>query len=62
MRTWKFGDEMAAGVWGIREPKPDAPEVFPDILLVPLAAFDRVVTASVMAPATMTAPSRACGR
>lgn len=41
MRAWKFGDEMASGVWGIREPKPDSPEVFPDILLVPLAAFDR---------------------
>ena len=41
MRAWKFGDEMASGVWGIREPKPEAPEVFPDILLVPLAAFDR---------------------
>jgi len=41
MRTWSFGDELNSGVWGIREPKPDAPEVFPDILLVPLAAFDR---------------------
>lgn len=41
MRTWSFGDELDSGVWGIREPKPDAPEVFPDILLVPLAAFDR---------------------
>ncbi len=41
MRAWKFGDEMASGVWGIREPRPEAPEVFPDILLVPLAAFDR---------------------
>ena len=41
MRAWAFGDEMAAGVWGIREPKPDSPEVFPDIMLVPLAAFDR---------------------
>ena len=41
MRAWKFGDEMASGVWGIREPKAEAPEVFPDILLVPLAAFDR---------------------
>jgi 5,10-methenyltetrahydrofolate synthetase len=29
------------GVWGIREPKDDAPEVDPDILIVPLAAFDR---------------------
>lgn len=41
MRAWSFGEQLAAGVWGIREPKPDAPEVFPDILLVPLAAFDR---------------------
>ena len=41
MRAWVFGEELASGVWGIREPKPDAPEVFPDIMLVPLAAFDR---------------------
>jgi 5-formyltetrahydrofolate cyclo-ligase len=41
MRAFAFGDPLAAGVWGIREPKPDAPEVFPDILLVPLLAFDR---------------------
>jgi 5-formyltetrahydrofolate cyclo-ligase len=41
MRAWAFGDELASGVWGIREPKPEAPEVFPDIMLVPLAAFDR---------------------
>jgi 5-formyltetrahydrofolate cyclo-ligase len=30
-----------AGVWGIREPGPEAREVAPDILLVPLLAFDR---------------------
>jgi 5-formyltetrahydrofolate cyclo-ligase len=41
MRSWSFGAPLAAGVWGIRQPPPDAPEVFPDILLVPLAAFDR---------------------
>jgi 5-formyltetrahydrofolate cyclo-ligase len=41
MRTWTFGDKLASGVWGIREPKPDALEVFPDILIVPLVAFDR---------------------
>ncbi len=41
MRAFAFGDELASGVWGIREPKPEAPEVFPDIMLVPLAAFDR---------------------
>jgi 5-formyltetrahydrofolate cyclo-ligase len=41
MRAYGFGDVLASGQWGIREPKPDAPEVFPDILLVPLLAFDR---------------------
>ncbi len=41
MRAWQWGAPLAAGVWGIREPKPEAPEVEPDILLVPLAAFDR---------------------
>ena len=41
MRAWRFGQPLNAGVWGIREPKPDAPEVEPDILIVPLAAFDR---------------------
>ncbi len=42
MRAWKFGDPFKAGQWGIREPVPEAPEVAPDILIVPLAAFDRV--------------------
>jgi 5-formyltetrahydrofolate cyclo-ligase len=41
MRAYAFGQALAEGVWGIREPMPDAPEVEPDILLVPLAAFDR---------------------
>jgi 5-formyltetrahydrofolate cyclo-ligase len=41
MRAWNFGDPFKAGQWGIREPMPDAPEVDPDILIVPLAAFDR---------------------
>lgn len=41
MRAWNFGEPLAAGVWGIREPKPDAAVVYPDILLVPLVAFDR---------------------
>ncbi|MDO8875378.1 MAG: 5-formyltetrahydrofolate cyclo-ligase [Pseudolabrys sp.] len=41
MRAWKFGDAFKAGQWGIREPVPEAPEVAPDIVLVPLAAFDR---------------------
>jgi 5-formyltetrahydrofolate cyclo-ligase len=41
MRSYAFGDALAAGVWGIREPRDDAPEVDPDILIVPLAAFAR---------------------
>jgi 5-formyltetrahydrofolate cyclo-ligase len=41
MRAWEFGAPLDRGQWGIREPKPDAPEVDPDILLVPLLAFDR---------------------
>jgi 5-formyltetrahydrofolate cyclo-ligase len=41
MRAWEFGAPLDRGQWGIREPKPEAPEVEPDILLVPLLAFDR---------------------
>jgi 5-formyltetrahydrofolate cyclo-ligase len=41
MRAFVFGQRLVAGTWGIREPASDAAEVFPDILLVPLLAFDR---------------------
>jgi 5-formyltetrahydrofolate cyclo-ligase len=41
MREWAFGAPLESGQWGIREPLADAPEVDPDILIVPLAAFDR---------------------
>jgi 5-formyltetrahydrofolate cyclo-ligase len=41
LRAWSFGEPLDSGVWGIREPKADAAEVDPDILLVPLLAFDR---------------------
>jgi 5-formyltetrahydrofolate cyclo-ligase len=41
LRAWAFGEPLGKGVWGIREPRSDAAEVDPDILLVPLAAFDR---------------------
>ena len=41
MRGWAFGTPLASGVWGIKEPMPDAPAVDPDILIVPLLAFDR---------------------
>ena len=41
MRAWKIGDEFKSGQWGIREPVPESPQVAPDILIVPLACFDR---------------------
>jgi 5-formyltetrahydrofolate cyclo-ligase len=41
MRGWAFGGPLSSGVWGIREPMPDAPALDPDILIVPLLAFDR---------------------
>jgi 5-formyltetrahydrofolate cyclo-ligase len=41
MRAWEFGGPLDRGQWGIREPKADAPESDPDVLLVPLLAFDR---------------------
>jgi 5-formyltetrahydrofolate cyclo-ligase len=40
-RAWTPGEPLASGVWGIREPLPRAAAVEPDILLVPLTAFDR---------------------
>jgi 5-formyltetrahydrofolate cyclo-ligase len=39
-RAWVPGDTMDKGVWGIPEPKADKAVVEPDILLVPLLAFD----------------------
>jgi len=41
MRAWGFGAPLKSGQWGIREPTADAAQVAPDILIVPLAAFDR---------------------
>ena len=41
MRAWDFGAPMETGQWSIREPSADAAEVEPDIVIVPLAAFDR---------------------
>jgi 5-formyltetrahydrofolate cyclo-ligase len=40
-RAWAPGDAMDRRVWGIGEPKPDKPVLEPDILVVPLLAFDR---------------------
>jgi 5-formyltetrahydrofolate cyclo-ligase len=41
MRAWQFEAALDRGQWGIREPRRDAAEVEPDIVLVPLLAFDR---------------------
>jgi 5-formyltetrahydrofolate cyclo-ligase len=40
-RQWRPGAPTLEGKMAIREPLPDAPEVLPDLLFVPLAAFDR---------------------
>lgn len=40
-RAWKKGDALAPGRHQILEPLPDAPALDPDVLLVPLLAFDR---------------------
>ena len=40
-RLWRPGDVLVKGGFGVREPGPDAPEIFPKALLVPLVAFDR---------------------
>ena len=39
-RRWHPGDPMAEQRWGIREPLPSAPQVQPNVILVPLLAFD----------------------
>lgn len=40
-RTWRPGEPLVERRWGIREPADDAPAIDPDLLLVPLLAFDR---------------------
>jgi 5-formyltetrahydrofolate cyclo-ligase len=40
-RLWRPGDALVEGKMGISEPSPAAAEVAPDLLFVPLAAFDR---------------------
>ena len=44
MRAWTPGDAMNSVAWGIAEPMDDTPEVEPDVLLVPLLAFDSRVS------------------
>lgn len=40
-RRWLPGEPTIAGVWGIPRPPDSSPLVEPDVLLVPLMAFDR---------------------
>ena len=40
-RVWHPGDRLLPGPLGILEPSPAVAEIVPDIVLVPLAAFDR---------------------
>jgi len=39
-RAWRPGDRLCDADFGLKEPAVDANEVLPDILLLPLAAFD----------------------
>jgi 5-formyltetrahydrofolate cyclo-ligase len=39
--AWTDGDALDAGAFGLLEPKATQPEVRPDVVLVPLLAFDR---------------------
>jgi 5-formyltetrahydrofolate cyclo-ligase len=41
-RAWAVGDRLTMGPLGILEPSPARAELIPDIMLVPLAAFDRL--------------------
>jgi 5-formyltetrahydrofolate cyclo-ligase len=40
-RQWAPGEALVLGRWNIKVPPEEAPEVVPDVLLVPLLAFDR---------------------
>jgi 5-formyltetrahydrofolate cyclo-ligase len=38
---WQLGDVLEDGPFGLKQPKADAAVISPDIILVPLVAFDR---------------------
>ncbi|MFZ4531488.1 MAG: 5-formyltetrahydrofolate cyclo-ligase [Alsobacter sp.] len=40
-RLWQPGDPLRAAGFGLSEPRPEAAVCTPDVMLVPLAAFDR---------------------
>ena len=39
-REWRLGDALEKGPFGTSEPGPAAAEIIPDVLVVPLLAFD----------------------
>ena len=39
-RQWSPGEVLASGGYGIEEPHQDAPAATPDLIIVPMAAFD----------------------
>ena len=39
-RTWQEGDPLIPGKWGILEPASNGPSVLPDVVLLPMLAFD----------------------
>lgn len=39
--AWRDGDVLDAGAFGLMEPQATQPELLPDLVLVPLLAFDR---------------------
>jgi 5-formyltetrahydrofolate cyclo-ligase len=41
-RVWSLDDRLLLGPLGILEPSPAAAEIVPDVMLLPLAAFDRM--------------------
>lgn len=38
---WAPGDPLVEGPFGVRQPRDDAPELNPDLILTPLVGFDR---------------------
>lgn len=38
--AWRFGEPLAEGPFGLRQPEADRPEVAPDVILTPLVGFD----------------------
>jgi 5-formyltetrahydrofolate cyclo-ligase len=41
-RTWRPGAALRPGRYGVMEPVADAPEIVPDIVVMPCLAFDRL--------------------